>query len=123
MPVIAVFGNNKSLTFYGSGYDSEALCYPEGGDIEFNRIRYSDQHNQLFIHTKIGDCNESILLACIEANKIDSCKPKKSTLESFKVITNPYDEPSINIYLNNGVPDEFKEAFKNSRKLSESKVK
>ncbi|MBM9589959.1 hypothetical protein JWG41_05850, partial [Leptospira sp. 201903075] len=63
------------------------------------------------------------LRVCIEANKIDSCKPKKFTLESFKVITNPYDEPSINIYLNNGVPDEFKEAFRNSRKLLESKVK
>ncbi|PKA10348.1 hypothetical protein CH372_19895 [Leptospira meyeri] len=123
VPTIALFGNNKSLSFYGSAKDSEALCYPEGGDVTFNKIRYSDTKNELYIHTKIGDCNEKLLNYCYESNRTESCKPKKFLSESFKVINNPFDDPLIEIYLNNGIPEKYQDEFKKSRKLIESRLK
>ncbi|TGK54342.1 SH3 domain-containing protein [Leptospira kanakyensis] len=123
IPIIALFGNNKSFTFYGSAKDLDALCYPEGGDVEYNRIRYSETKNELYIHTKIGNCNEKLLNFCYESKQTDSCKPKQFHSETFKVITNPFDEPMIEIYSNTGIPEKHSDEFKKGRKLIQFKVK
>lgn len=121
-PVIALFSKNKSISFFASASDTEALCYPEGGNINYNRIRFSDTKNELYIQTKVGDCNEKTFQYCFETNNIDSCKPKRYMSESFKVIKNPFDDPLIDIY-HNEIPDKYKENFKNARKLIEWKIK
>lgn len=121
-PIIAIFTENKSISFLASASDTDALCYPEGGNTNFNRIRFSDMKNELYIQTKVGDCSEENLLYCYETNTTDSCKPKRYTSEFFKIIKNPFEDPIIDIYYN-GIPDGYKKEFKNARKLIEWKVK
>ncbi len=123
IPIMAILGNTKSYTFYGSVRDTVAMCYPEAGNIDYNMIRYSDTKNQLFIHTKSGDCNEKLLISCYESNKTDSCSPKKYLYESFKIINNPFDEPMLEVYVNSGIPEKYLDEFKKSRKLKELEIK
>lgn len=121
VPVMAVLGNQKSFTTFASADDTDALCFPEGGDIAYNRVRYIEDSNQLLIHSKIGDCNESLLAECYKEKKTDSCKPKKFTSESFKVITNPFDEPVLTIFMNKAIPENHKELLQRGRKLVQKK--
>jgi hypothetical protein len=121
LPIFGLLGKNKSFLVYASILDSEAKCFPESFSSDYNRLRYSDIKNEIYIHIKSGKCTHDLVENCMKLNKDDNCRPKEFSYERFLVIKNPYDEPIFQNFHNEGIPDIYIEEYNKARKLKESK--
>ncbi|TGM89576.1 SH3 domain-containing protein [Leptospira licerasiae] len=115
-PSAAILGVQKSVTIYTSIEDTNAICVPEAGSLDYNRFRVSDVNNEIYIHQKQGDCSEAFLEKCLAKGGGAGCVPTKFVSDKFIVIKDPYVDPVFETYSEQGIPEAYRLKFNTARK-------